>query len=159
MLDDPNISEAIAWMRASVGASTDKELAAALGIDPTAISAWRRRKAIPKKYQIRFRRVVDEDAAWLSVNPSYYKLLHGYVFALIGIAAVKLEDIRFVGDDEYQEMWRGFRLHRLNEYLGHQLRQVPVGDKDKLRKAYELNRAKLNDDGLYAWIETLSDHD
>jgi hypothetical protein len=149
-------SEFIAAMKAEFGVKLDQELAGRLGIDPSAVAAWRRRKKVPDKYRVRFLRIMDEYAVEESLAPNYWLLLDGYVFALVGLAARRLaETVTILKDDDYQEMWHGFRLHRLYSFAHRTLHSVKDYDKDKLRKVYEQIRAKIDSDDLHLWIETL----
>jgi hypothetical protein len=144
-------------MKFDLGVGSDRELADAFGIDPTAVSAWRRRRKIPDKYKVRFARLKDEQSfADPIYPPDFHQLMSAYLFALVRLASFNLENkVQLPREHEYIELWSGFRLHRLYGHASKALRACPAGDKDKLRRIYQELRTKVDADDLYEWIETL----
>jgi hypothetical protein len=157
MPDSDQVAQAISDMKFDLGAGSDRELAEALGIDPTAVSAWRRRCKIPDKYKVRFARIKDEQPFPDPIYPpDFHRLMNAYLFALVRMATFNLEKkVHIPRDNDYMELWSGFRLHRLYGHAAKALRACPAGDKDKLRRIYQELRSKIDADDLYEWIETL----
>lgn len=153
-----SVDEIIDDMKFEMAVDTDRDLADALNIDPTTISAWRRRNRVPNKYWIHIRRIENERAYESILRPSFIKLRDGYIFSLIGLCAMELkENVTLLRREEFKEIWRGFKLSDLYRYLDIEFRKVDQNKPDKLQEKYEEIREKIVSDDLCDWIETLSD--
>lgn len=80
----PSVSDVIASMKAAVGATTDIELAAALGVERSAIAKWKARGAVPERHVLalplpggagRFGRYINALRARLFSKPEVHYLL------------------------------------------------------------------------------------
>lgn len=144
-------------MKRDLGVELDRDLAISLGIDPTAVSAWRRRNRVPSKYILRFRRLRDERAAShgqrVSTPTQSYTLREAYIFSLIAIAAQEAGDQPLGAGREYDAAWLGFRLARLHSHLENAFRGIT--EKDALRSTYEEKRVEIQEADLEIWLETL----
>lgn len=152
-----DVSAEIDRMKRDLGVELDRDLAIDLGIDPTAVSAWRRRNRVPSKHKLRFSRLRDERAAShgksSSRRPDTYTLRDAYVFSLIAITAQELGDQPLGAGSEYDAAWIGFRLARLHDHLKAAFRGV--SEKDALRSAFEAKRSEIMEADLEIWLETL----
>jgi ribosomal protein S15P/S13E len=152
-----DVAAEIDRMKRDLGVELDRDLAVDLGIDPTAVSAWRRRNRVPSKYQLRFSRLRDERAAShgqpLSNRPDAYTLRDAYVFSLVAMVAQKLGNQPLGAGSEYDAAWIGFRLARLHDHLKAAFRDVSA--KDALRSAFETKRTEIMEADLEIWLETL----
>lgn len=152
-----DIDAAIERMKREMDVQTDAELAAALKIGATAVSAWRSRGKIPLKYQLRSSGERDKLIGQFVGSGRWMKLVDGYVFALIGLAGKKLPEISFLlsEHDSDNEIWLGFRLHNLYEFLQKEFQKVNPDSREDLRFLYEKYRTIINGDDLVEWIETV----
>jgi transcriptional regulator with XRE-family HTH domain len=156
MTGDDDADRTIGRLKAAAGVELDRDLAVRLGVDPSAISAWRKRGRVPDKYRHRLARLADEQESDDPVGPSYVALKNGYIFSLIGLAARHL-DRRFAMDaeDEAHDVWFGFRLYKLHGALEHAFAELPARDKDALRKTYNTLHRRIAEGDVVGWIESL----
>lgn len=144
-------------MKRDLGVELDRDLASDLGIDPTAVSAWRRRNSVPAKYILRFQRLRDERAGTrgqrVITRPDSYSLRDAYIFSLIALAAQEAGDEPLGAGRDYDAAWLGFRLVRLHDYLKAYFRGIT--EKDALRAAFEAKRDEILGADLEIWLETL----
>jgi len=155
---DETISEQIERMRAEMRVDSDAELARELNIDPSAISAWRRRRSIPKKYLVRFHRILNEYADFGRGLPNVSKLREAYIFSLICIFSDKIKSmVTLLVDEDQQALWIGYQARRVYNFLDSEFRKIDPSDKDELRKKYEYFEGVISNEKLPTWIETLPD--
>lgn len=153
---EKGVDEIIDDMKLELQVSTDRELADALKLNPTTISAWRRRNSVPKKYFFRFKRITNEWSARSATGVNFYQLRDGYIFALVGIGAIELKNrVLTYTNNEDEEIWRGFRLYELHNTIEREFRWINPNDPDKLRNIFESLRQKILSDEFIDWIEEL----
>ena len=144
-------------MKRALGVELDRDLASSLGIDPTAVSAWRRRNNVPPKYILRFERLRDERAAShgqrSSTPPDSYSLKDAYIFSLIALAAQEAGDQPLGAGRDYDAAWLGFRLVKLYDHL--KAAFSGITEKDALRSTFEAKRDEIREADLEIWLETL----
>ena len=153
---------AIDRMKADLSVSMDRDLALALEIDPSTISSWRRRGAVPKKYLAKAARLRDEkvgaNAGLRGVisPPGWHGLVQGYVFALVGISAQMLSTTGLLKpNDDENEIWVGFRLRALCEHFERQFRDLPKDSRDALRLKYAELKKKIESEDIEFFIESI----
>ena len=61
----PTVRQVLGRLRASLGVSSDKELARELGISPSTLSSWRQRDAIPYSFCVEYARAKGVSLDWL----------------------------------------------------------------------------------------------
>lgn len=151
------IEEQILRLRMIFHCENDKELATALGLDPTAVSAWRRRGRIPAKYLLKGRAHADLFVATNGVVSNFYSLRASYTYALLSVASIKIFDqYGSYQEQEYYEIWAGFSLAKLHRYIEGEFRtKVGMNLNDELRRLYEELREKVSSDDLMKLIEEL----
>ncbi len=141
-------------MKQALGVELDRDLAEALGLDPTAVSAWRRRGKVPDKYVLRAASRRDQFiGSKIGVSASIVALREAYAFALVALAARLIDERISFSDKSYQDVWTGFRLYGLYEYLKDRFREA--NSEDTLRHAYEEACAQIKEADLPVWLETL----
>ena len=151
------IEEQILRLRTIFHCENDKELATALGIDPTAVSAWRRRGRIPAKYLLKGRAHADLYVITNKIVGNFYSLRASYTYALLSIASIKLFEIYGSYQEQgFYEIWAGFSLAKLHRYIEVEFRtKVGMNLNDELRQLYEELRDKVSSDDLMELIEEL----
>lgn len=153
-MSDEAVGPFIDQMKLELGVELDRELAAELGISPTAVAGWRLRKRVPAKYYVRFSRRRDEIADNGGGRQTADRLRNAYLFRLIDEVARRIFK---EGDDgfqtEFSEMWRGYRLADAYSYFCDML---PEGsDHDAMRKRFEELRSEVECADFINWIENL----
>lgn len=151
-----DIESAIAGLKQDLGVELDRDLATVLRVDPSTVAGWRRRGSIPERYRLRAARQKDEGASegiGYTKGSTLVGLREAYIFSLIRAASLGLgEDIS--GRRGYDEVWAGFRLANLYEYLWKELDHTK--DKDWWRQRFETLKAEMDGaDDLAVWLETL----
>jgi hypothetical protein len=143
----------IVEMKRASGVETDRDLALYLGIDRTAVAAWRRRGRLPDKYKVRFTRAVGESAL---PNAGWWELRRAYLFALVRLVAMRLNDsVSFDAPGAFSDVWYGGRLSAFHDYA-ERLLSLPKGaTKADLRKAYDRLKADLDRSDFAEWIAML----
>lgn len=153
-MSDVEVGSFIELMKIELGVELDRELAAELGISPTAIAGWRSRNRVPSKYIVRFARRKDEIADNGGGDQPLHRLRSAYVFRLIDAVSRRLFDNDGDGfGSEFNEMWRGYRLADAYYYFADML--AGEADKDALRAAYQALRSEVETDDFINWIENL----
>ena len=146
------VGDEIERLKRAMGVELDRDLAAGLRIDASAVAAWRRRGRVPDKYRLAAERHNDQAAAEGVTLPVGTGLRDAYIFALIRLAALRLgHDIW--GRGEYDAMWAGFRLARLHAVLDKAVdhRAAP----EQWREKFESFRREIEDADLPMWLETI----
>ena len=158
MSDDPEftVTAEIEAMKAHLGVNLDRELASRLGVDPSAIAAWRRRKSVPEKYRTAYKRAQDERVMsgipFAPIAPS--RLRDGYVFSLLEqIAKTPLPEHFELLPEEWFLIWRGVRLSSAYSYIQDMIPQTT--NKDELRAAYDEVRKEIGNADFLEWLESL----
>lgn len=150
--DTHGVDDEIERLKRTVGVELDRDLATLLGIDASAVAAWRRRGKVPEKYSLLIGRYADRSAEEGLPLSFGVGLREAYIFALIRLAALRLgEDIW--GRGEYDAIWAGFRLSNLYEALDRAFDRTK--DEYWWREKYEGFRLNIEQADLPVWLETI----
>lgn len=129
----------------------DRDLASELGIDPSAVAAWRRRGSVPDKYRVRAERRRDEYIGAKGILPSQFTLREAYLYALLAEFVVQLNEGSFIlASPEYNEIWRGYRLADAHRYFENHIARTD--DRDHLRSEFERLREEIRQADI-VWLE------
>ena len=154
--EDEKIEDNIRSMRIAFGVGSDYELARYLGIDPSTISAWKRRKSIPQKYYLMLGSKTEQFVrAKITGYPDLFLLRGSYIFAIIAVAAKTLDKTILSHVEGMTVRWAGFRLHRLHSYVEARLGLIPNMERERLFEEYEALMRQAESDDLYLWLESL----
>ena len=145
--------EDIVHMREKLGLVSDAELANALDLDPSAISAWRRRGKVPYKHLKQVERWTVNSA--VISHPEFLVRRRAYGYGLLACASIVLHS-QFKNVEELNHfIWYGFRLARLHSHFERQLNAVQFGDMEALAAEFAGIRTSLDRADLVEWIDSL----
>lgn len=148
-----DVDEDITHMRERLGLVSDAELANALDIDPSAVSAWRRRGKVPYKHLKQVERWTANSAA--ISHPEFLVRRRAYGYGLLASASIVLHS-QFKNVEELNHfIWYGFRLARLHIHFERRLNAVQFGDMEALAGEFAAIQTSLERADLVEWIDSL----
>jgi|GEM_PF-3318090 len=171
---ESDVKDQIRAMKHSFCVETDKELAQVLGVDPTAISAWKRRNKIPYKYQTRISRTKDDFS--FEKRPEFIQLKSIYIFSLVGFAHANLIDKQKKSYDDAIDVlkklkkdtsiYKGYDknnflinngeiLYKVFSLFQLEFEKIEQNNKDALRKKFDEGMAVLSEPDFFVILDML----
>ena len=152
-----SVEGTIVALKVLYNSETDAELAKHLDISPTAISAWRKRNKIPKRYTQRFARTIPKDCVGKhSIHIQTIRLVDAYAFALVALASIKLATEINIEASHSLQKWAGRQLNYFYDFVFSALGQAAKTDSDSIRQTYQSLKSELESKPIAAWLDEVS---
>ena len=114
-----NIKEVISRIKEVLGVEKQKEIAEKLGVSPSAIDNWHRRKKIPEKSLLKISQMTDTTIDWLLTGKGRKELIKSH------------EALMLLDEEKY---FYSFDILRLNASAGHGIEHFDIEVEDEPEK-------------------------